>query len=58
MLEQVEQLVIGPVDVLDQEHGRLLSRGRRQKRRPRVLEAIAHGERMEAACDVESERQP
>ena len=58
MLEQVEQLVVGPVDVLDQDHGGPLCRGCRQKLRPRVLEAVAHGQWMEVPGDVEAERQP
>ena len=58
MLEQVEQLVVGPVDVLDQDHGGPLCRGCRQKLRPRVLEAVARGQWMEVPGDVEAERQP
>ena len=58
MLEEVEQLVLGPVNVL-YEHDKRTLRGRvPQELCPGILEAVAHRERVETAGHVEPERQP
>src|SRR4051812_49279970 len=56
-LEQLEEWPFRPVDVLDQDDHGLLGRELGQKADPRRVQPVACSQRMEIACDVESERE-
>src|SRR5262249_35261640 len=57
-LEQIEQSVFGPVEVLDQHDGRLLGRELAEQRDPGGVKAVACRQRMKVARDVEPEGEP
>ena len=57
MLEQVEERVLGPVQVLDEHDDGPLGAQLLQQVDPRLLEPVARRERVQVARDVEAERQ-
>jgi hypothetical protein len=58
MLQQIEEGILGPVEILDQHGGRTGLCELIEQRDPGILEAIAGSKRVQVACDVQSERQP
>ena len=56
-LEQVEQRILGPVQVLDEDDRRRLGRQLAQQVDPGFLEELADGQRVRVAGDVEAERE-
>ncbi len=57
-LEQVEQRLLGPVKILEQDDGRLLGDELGEELDPRLVQPLARRERVEVAGDVEAEREP
>src|SRR5439155_9260695 len=57
MLEELEQRLLGPVQVLEEQDCRPVADELVEERNPRVLEAVARDERMGVAGHVESERE-
>ena len=57
-LEQVEELLISPVDVLDEQDSRLFRHHLRHEIDPGVLETVPSGQWVEPVRDVKAERQP
>ena len=57
-LEQVEQRILGPVQVLDEQDRRRFRRQLAEELDPGLLEAVAHGKRMRVAGEVEAESEP
>src|SRR5262249_61546063 len=58
VLQQIEEGILGPVEILDQNGGRTGPCELLEQRDPGVLEAIAGSKRVQIACDVQPERQP
>src|SRR5205085_1381423 len=58
MLQQIEERILGPVEILHQDGRRTSRRQLFEQRDPGVLEAIAGSKRVQVGCDVEPERQP
>src|ERR671936_77575 len=58
VLEQIEQLSLGPVNVLHEDDRRPLGYDVRHELGPGVLKAVAGCERVQIPRDVETERQP
>ena len=55
--EEVEEVLLGPVHVFDQEDRRSLTDELVEELEPRVVQALAHDQRMEILRDREPERQ-
>jgi hypothetical protein len=55
--EKVEQLLLGPVDVLDEDDRRALTDDLLEELDPRVLKAIACGQGVKPVRNVEPKRQ-
>src|ERR1700756_1768000 len=58
LLEQIEQGLLAPVQVLDNNHHRSLGRCLSHQLDPRILESIPHPQRMQVADQVEAKRKP
>ncbi len=58
MLQHLEQRLLGPVQVLDEECDGTFGGELLEQRRPRVLKAIPRDERVQAPGDVETECEP
>jgi hypothetical protein len=56
-LEQVEQRLVGPVEVFEQDDRRALARQLAEEVHPCLVQAVARRERMQVAGDVEAERE-
>ena len=56
MLQQSKQRLLGPVQVLDQNHRRPLRRQLGEQLDPRVLEPVARQEGVQVAGQIQSER--
>ena len=57
-LDEVEQRVLCPVEILEQHDDRSFRGEPVEERRPRLLEPLARRERMDVGGGVEPERQP
>src|ERR671930_1730000 len=57
-LDQIEQIVFGPVEVLDQDDSGSFADEDAEKIDPCLLERVTRGERVELRGGVEAERQP
>src|SRR2546427_6928371 len=58
VLQQIEERILGPVEILDEDGGGTGRCELLEQRDPGVLEAIAGSKRVQVACDVQPERQP
>jgi len=58
VLQQIEEGILGPVEILDEDGGGTVRCELLEQRDPGVLEAIAGSKRVQVACDVQPERQP
>jgi len=58
VLQQIEEGILGPVEILDEDGGGTGRCELLEQRHPGVLEAIAGSKRVQVACDVQPERQP
>ena len=57
-LQQVEQRILGPVQVLDEQDRRRFRGELAEELDPRLLETVADGKRMGVAGEVEAESEP
>ena len=57
-LQQLDERLLGPVDILDEQDERLLGRELGDEVEPRVVQAVARLDRVQLARDVEAESEP